>query len=74
VPRPDDRARFDGSNKNDRDISEECSSYSHPQVLSPRNPTTSSGEQNLNGEPSWDGRGSAGPDKQNMAIRFDLLN
>src|SRR6267378_66579 len=31
-------------------------------VPSPRDPTTSSGEQNLNGEPSWDGRGSAGPD------------
>src|SRR4029453_9319678 len=37
VPRPDDRARFDGSNKNYRDISEKCSSYSHPQVLSPQN-------------------------------------
>src|SRR6267143_1039531 len=31
-------------------------------VLSPQDPTTSSGEQSLNGEPSWDGRGSAGPD------------
>jgi hypothetical protein len=62
VPRPDDRARLDGSNKNYRDISENCSSYSHPQVLGPRDPTTSSGEQNLNGEPSLDGRGSAGPD------------
>src|SRR5882724_4061206 len=61
-PRPDDRARLDSSNKNYGDIWEKCSSYSHPQVLSPRNPTTSSGEQNLNGEPSWDGRGSAGPD------------
>src|SRR6266850_6073611 len=62
VPHPDDRARLDGSNKNYRDISEKCSSCSHPQVLSPRDLTTSSGEQNLNGEPSWDGRGSAGPD------------
>jgi hypothetical protein len=74
VPRPDDRVRLDGSNKNYRDISEKCSSYSHPQVLGPRHPTTSSGEQNLNGEPSLDGRGSAGPDERNMAIRFDLLN
>src|SRR5882672_11535805 len=64
VPRRDDRARLDGGNKNYRDIWEKCSSYSHPQVLSPRNPTISSGEQNLNGEPSWDGRGSAGPDEQ----------
>src|SRR5882762_6618032 len=62
VPRPDDRACLDGSDKNYRDISEKCSSCSHPQVLSPRDPTTSSGEQNLNGEPSWDGRRSAGPD------------
>jgi hypothetical protein len=62
VPRRDDRARLDGGNKNYRDLSEKCSSYSHPQVLSPRNPTTSSGEQSLNGEPSRDGRGSAGPD------------
>src|SRR5882724_4013059 len=36
VPRPDDRACQDGSDKNYRDISEKCSSYSHPQVLSPR--------------------------------------
>src|SRR6266850_3863534 len=36
LPRPDDRARLDSSNKNDGDISEKCSSYSHPQVLSPR--------------------------------------
>src|SRR3954452_3850852 len=28
----------------------------------PRGPTTSNGEQNLNGEPSCDGRESAGPD------------
>src|SRR5882672_10126481 len=62
LPHPDDRARLDGSNKKYQDISEKCSSYAHPQVLSPRNPTTSSGEQSLNGEPSRDGRGSAGPD------------
>jgi hypothetical protein len=62
--RPDDRARLDGSNKNYGEISQKCSSYSHPQVLSPRDPTTSSGEQNLNGEPFWDGRGSAGPDNR----------
>src|SRR5882762_6289921 len=62
LPRPDNRAGLDGSNKDDGDISEKCSSYAHPQVLSPRDPTTSRGEQNLNGEPSWDGRRSAGPD------------
>src|SRR5260370_8839021 len=50
--RPDDRARLDGSNKNYGEISQKCSSYSHPQVLSPRDPTTSSGEQHLNGKPS----------------------
>jgi len=62
--RPDDRARLDSSNKNYREFSQKCSSYSHPHALSPRDPTTSSGEQNLNGEPFWDGRGSAGPDNR----------
>src|SRR5882724_10156108 len=47
VPRWDDRARLDGSNKKYHEISEKCSSYSNSQVLSPRNPATSSGEQNL---------------------------
>src|SRR3982074_2203978 len=32
------------------------------QTLNPRGPTTSSGEQNLDGEPSLECRGSAGPD------------
>src|SRR6185295_20147919 len=49
---PDDRARLDGGKKNDGEISEKCSPYSHPHVLSPRSPGTSSDEQNLNGEPS----------------------
>jgi hypothetical protein len=31
-------------------------------MLSPGDPKTSSVEQNLDGEPSWDGRESAGPD------------
>jgi hypothetical protein len=31
-------------------------------MLSPRDPMIPSGEQNLDGEPPWDGRGSAGPD------------
>src|SRR6267378_6906417 len=74
VPRPDDRACQDGSDKNYRDISK-CSSYSHPQVLSPRDPRTSSGEQNLNGEPSWDGRGSAAPTTEpGSQIRSSQLN
>src|SRR4051794_25759861 len=37
--------------------------FIYPSTCSgPRGPTTSSGEQNLNGEPSCDGRESAGPD------------
>ena len=31
-------------------------------MLSSRDPMIPSGEQNLDGEPPWDGRGSAGPD------------
>src|SRR5437879_2366021 len=31
------------------------------QMLSPRGPTTSSGEQNLDGEPSWDAGGLQAP-------------
>jgi hypothetical protein len=61
VPRWDDRARLDGSNKNYAAISEKCSSYSHPQVLSSRDPATSSGEQSLNGEPSWMAGGLLAP-------------
>jgi len=61
LARPDGRGRLDGSNKNDMDVAEKCSSYFHPNAQ-PRGPTTSSGEQNLDGEPSWYGRGSAGPD------------
>src|SRR6267154_4375531 len=30
LPRPDDRARLDGSNENYRDISEKCGSYFRP--------------------------------------------
>ena len=32
LPRPDDRARLDGSNENYDDISEKCSSYFHPRA------------------------------------------
>jgi len=32
LPRPDDRARLDGSNKNYDDISQKCSSYFHPRA------------------------------------------
>src|SRR5882762_365946 len=75
LPRPDDRSHLDGDNKHYRDISEKCSSYSHPQVLSPRNPTTSSVEQSLNGEPSWDGRGSAAPTTEHgNQVRSSQLN
>jgi len=35
-PGPDDRARFDGSNENYRDISEKCGSSVCPKMLSPR--------------------------------------
>src|SRR5258706_11599374 len=50
------RARPDGTNGDLRDISEKCGSYS-VQKLSPRGPTTSSGEQNLDGVPSWNAGG-----------------
>src|SRR5258706_13607077 len=59
-PRPDDRARLDASNENYRDISEKCGSYSI-QMLSPRGPTASSGEQSLDGEPSWNAGGLQAP-------------
>jgi hypothetical protein len=36
LPRPDDRARFDGSNENYRDISEKCGSYFRPRAQPPR--------------------------------------
>src|SRR6266446_1816111 len=44
-----------------RDISEKCGSYFRPYAQYPRF-KTSSDEQNLDGEPAWDGRESAGPD------------
>src|SRR6478736_315605 len=59
-PRLDDRARLDAGNENYRDISEKCSSYS-VQMLSPRGPTASSSEQNLDGEPSWNAGGLQAP-------------
>src|SRR6266436_949299 len=44
------RVRHDGTNGNEWDISEK---WAHPsvQMLNPRGPTTSSSEQNLDGEP-----------------------
>jgi hypothetical protein len=36
LPRPDDRAFLDGSNKNYRDIAEKCSSYFRPNAQPPR--------------------------------------
>ncbi|UPK37162.1 hypothetical protein IVB18_07560 [Bradyrhizobium sp. 186] len=44
-------ARLDGTNGNERDISEKYGSFS-VQKLTPQGSTTSSGEQNLDGEPS----------------------
>jgi hypothetical protein len=35
-PTPDDRARFDATNENYRDISEKCGSSVCPKMLSPR--------------------------------------
>src|SRR6266404_1705684 len=64
--RPDDRARLDGTNENYRDISEKCGSFSCPNAQSPQGPTTSSGEQNLDGEPSWDAGGLQAPTIQDI--------
>src|SRR6267378_3265299 len=36
LPRPDDRARLDGTNGNDREISEKCGSYFRPYAQPPR--------------------------------------
>src|ERR1700687_5351186 len=36
LPRPDDRAFLDGSNKNYRDIAEKCSSYFCPNAQPPK--------------------------------------
>src|SRR6202040_405962 len=60
LPCPDERARLDASNENYREISEKRGSYS-VQMLSPRGPTASSGEQNLDGEPSWNAGGLQAP-------------
>jgi hypothetical protein len=56
-----DRARLDSTNETTGTFGRNAAQIS-VHVLSPRDPKTSSVEQNLDGEPSWDGRESAGPD------------
>src|SRR5258707_14886215 len=63
LPRPDDRARLDGASETTGTFGRNVAQLS-VHMLSPRDPKTSSVEQNLDGEPSWDGRESAGPDNR----------
>jgi hypothetical protein len=68
LPRPDDRARLDGSNKDYGDTAEKCGSSWYPNAQ-PRGQNTSSGEQNLDGEPSWDAGGLQAPTTEDIIQR-----
>jgi hypothetical protein len=73
LPRPDDRACLDGSNKNYDDISEECSSYFHPRAQPSRsNDLERRAELERRTVLGWPG--VCWPRRPNLAIKFDLLN
>src|ERR1700694_2777300 len=60
-PRPDNRARLDGSNKNNRDIAEKCSSYFRPNAHPPGPDARERGAE-LGRGAVLECRESAGPD------------